>query len=479
MKEEQKKKVHEKYKVALQKGERFWPDSIFKDLLVSLAIFILLIMLATFIGVPGEPKADPSDSAYVPKPEWYFLFLFKFLAVYGQIPLLGKIEWIATAAIPGVVILFLFALPLIDRNPFRHYSRRIMGLSIMGVFVVSMVVLTVISGVPAISGNSGMSIMTLLQFMTGLVIPSLAYIILVGSSFLVKKSAPFVNRLQKWTAVSASVLMVLVAVAVILLAPPAAAVVESQVANTLIEQITVGQDLYSINCVECHGVNGEGGEVIGVQGFEGVILRPVKTKDIMYNFTDETLANIIAYGQQDITPAMPPFGRSYGGTLSPSEIDYIVTFLRYSWDDRSVMPAGAISTIPALNPGEVPSFEVHIQALVKRYCVSCHRTGKQNNNYLMSSYDEIMNTGDNAALITAGDPESLLLKLINGQEGKDPVTGNVIRQMPPTKLLDPQYVDMLTRWVLAGMPQTAAEAAALAATATPAGVSPAVTPTPR
>ena len=31
MKEEQKKNVHEKYKIALQKGERFWPDSIFKD----------------------------------------------------------------------------------------------------------------------------------------------------------------------------------------------------------------------------------------------------------------------------------------------------------------------------------------------------------------------------------------------------------------------------------------------------------------
>jgi mono/diheme cytochrome c family protein len=485
MNEEQKKNVHDKYKIALQKGERFWPDSIFKDLLVSLAIFVLLIMLATFIGVPGEPKADPSDSAYVPKPEWYFLFLFKFLAVYGQIPLLGKIEWIATAVIPGLVILLLFVLPLIDRNPYRHYSRRSMALSIMGVFVVSMVVLTVISGVPAISGNSGMSIMTLLQFLTGLVIPILAYIILIGSSFLAKKSAPrapsenretpagtgnpspFVSRLQKWTAVSASVLMVVVAVVVVLLAPPVAAGTEVQLANTLTEQIILGQDLYSINCVECHGANGEGGEVVGVEGFEGVILTPINTKDLMYTFTDETLANIIAYGQQEKENAMPPFSRTYGGTLSPSEIDYMVTFLRYSWDDRSVMPAGAVSTIPALAPGEVPSWDVHIQALVKRYCVSCHRAGKQNNNNLMTTYEEMLTTGDNAPLITAGDPESLMLKLINGQEGEDPVTGKVIRQMPPTKLLNLQYVDMLTRWVMNGMPQTADEASKLKAVPMP------------
>jgi mono/diheme cytochrome c family protein len=467
MKEEQKKNVLEKYKIALQKGERFWPDSIYKDLLVSLAIFILLIMLATFIGVPGEPKADPSDSTYVPKPEWYFLFLFKFLAVYGQIPLLGKIEWLATAVIPGLVILLLLVLPLIDKNPYRHYSRRIMALGIMGVFVVSMVVLTAISGVPAISGDTGMSTMTLLQFLTGLVIPLLAYIILVGSSFLPKKSRPFIGRLQKWTAVIASVLMVVVAVAVVVLAPPAVAGTEVQLANTLPEQIALGQDLYSINCVECHGANGEGGEVIGVEGFEGVTLDPINTKDIMYTFTDETLANIISYGQPDKVNAMTPFGRAYGGELSPSDINYLVTFLRYSWDDRVEMPAGAISSIPALNPGEIPSWDVHIQPLVKRYCISCHRAGKQNNNNLMTSYEEMLTSGDNAPLMTTGDPESLMLKLINGQEGEDPVTGKVIRQMPPAKLLDPQYVDMLFRWVMAGMPKTAEDASKLKAVPLP------------
>jgi len=155
--------------------------------------------------------------------------------------------------------------------------------------------------------------------------------------------------------------------------------------------------------------------------------------------------------------------------------------MRYSWDDRAEMPAGAISSIPALNVGEVPSWDVHIQPLVKRYCVSCHRAGKQNNNYLMTSYDEMLTTGDNAPLITAGDPESLMLKLINGQEGLDPATGKTIRQMPPTKLLDPQYLDMLTRWVMAGMPQTAEEATALSAIVTPAGESlaaPTPTPTP-
>jgi mono/diheme cytochrome c family protein len=416
-------------------------------------------MLATFIGVPGEPKADPSDSAYVPKPEWYFLFLFKFLAVYGQIPLLGKIEWIATAVIPGLVILLLFVLPLIDKNPYRHYSRRTMALGIMGVFVVSMVVLTTISGVPAISGDTGMSTMTLLQFLTGLVIPIVAYIILIGSAFLPKKTGPFASRLQKWTAVIGSVSMVVVAGIVVAMAPKAAPGAEIQLANTLSEQIILGQDLYSINCVECHGADGEGGTIQGVEGLEGFLMKTIHSQDEMYTRSDETFYDIIAYGQPNL--GMQPFGKAYGGALSPTEIDSVVAFMRYTWDDRAEMPAGAISSIPALNPGEVPSWDIHIQPLVKRYCVSCHRAGKQNNNYLMTSYDEMLTTGDNAPLITAGDPESLLLKLINGQEGKDPATDKVIRQMPPTKLLEPQYVEMLTRWVMAGMPQTADEASKL------------------
>jgi mono/diheme cytochrome c family protein len=482
MKEEHKKTVLEKYKIALQKGERFWPDSIFKDLLVSLAIFIVLIMLATFLGVPGEAKADPSDTTFVPKPEWYFLFLFKFLAVYGQIPLLGKIEWIATTVIPVLVILLLVVLPFMDKNPFRHYSRRTMALSIMAVFVVNMVVLTVISGIPTIAGTGSMSAMTVLQFLTGMVIPILAYIIVVGSAFLAQKFKNLVSRLQKWTAVGASVSMLLVAGGVMVLAPPAAPGTEVTVANTLTEQILAGQDLYSINCVECHGAEGEGGIITGVEGLEGYNMKNIHTQDEMYTRSDETLAEIISYGQPNL--GMTPFGKSYGGALSKSEIDYIVTFLRYTWDDRSVIPPGAVSTIPELNPGEVPSWDVHIQPLVKRYCVSCHRTGRQNNNYLETSYQEMLTTGDNAPLITAGDPNSLLLQLINGQEGKDPVTGNVIRQMPPTKLLDPKYIDMLTRWVMAGMPQTAEEAAALAPTPAatptggPAGVS-TPTPTPR
>ncbi len=470
MKEEHKKQIHEKYQRALQKGERFWPDSIYKDLVISFAIFVVLILLATFIGVPGEPKADPSDSSYVPKPEWYFLFLFKFLAMYGQLPVIGKIEWIAAILIPVIVLGGLFLLPFLDKNPRRHYSRRILAITIMAVFVVSMVVLTLLAGIPLAADENGrITIATILQLCAGLFLPTILYVLLVVFSLLARKIGPAAGRLQVWSAAAGSAIM-LVLMIVVLAVWPAPAAAEVEVAGTLPEQISAGQDLYSIHCTECHGEDGKVTEVQGVsETLDGTIMSPINSQDVMYTFTDDTLANIITYGQANL--GMPPFSKAFGGELGPSEAGYIVTFMRYSWDDRMEMPAGAISSIPELQPGEVPSWDVHISALTKRYCQSCHRAGKENNNYLMTSYEEMLNSGDNAPVMAAGDSNSLLLQLITGNEVVDEKTGKTIRQMPVNKLLNQKYIDMFTLWVMNGMPQTAEDAAALSTT-------PASTPTP-
>jgi mono/diheme cytochrome c family protein len=295
-------------------------------------------------------------------------------------------------------------------------------------------------------------------------VPGLSYLLLFGLSLLAKKAVRRVGHVQIWVAGCASLIMVALTLVVLALVPPAAAN-EVQVAGTLPEQIAQGQDLYSLNCVECHGPDGEGGIIKGVKGLEGFNMKAIHSQDEMYTRSDQTLADIIAYGQPNL--GMQPFGKAYGGSLSPTEIDSLVAFLRYSWDDRAVMPAGSLSSIPALGSNEVPSWDVHIQPLTKRYCVSCHRAGKENNNYLMTSYDEMLHTGDNNPLISAGDPDSLLLRLITGHEGTDPKTGKTIRQMPPTRLLSQPLIDMLNRWVMAGMPRTAEEAAAKVPKQTP------------
>ncbi len=463
MDEETKKQIRERYQRELWRGESFWPDSIFKDVIVSLAIFILLILLAAFLGVPAELKADPSDTSYVPRPEWYFLFLFKFLGLYGQIPLLGKIEWIATVVVPGAAVLLLALLPFIERGPKRHYGRRVLPISLMALVVVDIILLTFMADVPTISPD-GSTFIGALQTIAGLVIPGLAIVLLLLYAFVFKKTS---TRLMLWTTGLATALMLGLTGMALAIAPKPE-LTETTVAATLTDQIQAGQDLYSVNCVECHGDDGSVTVIEGVEGLEGKVISPINGTDVLRTLDDATLAQVIAYGRPNA--GMNPFGKAYNPEgLTQSEIDYIVTFMRYSWDDRFEAPP-LQPLFPPLAANEVPSYEVHIAPIVNRYCISCHRAGKENNNYLMTSYEEILTTGDNKDKnVIAGDPNGYLLQVIQGHEIPDPKNPSrtMIRTMPPNGKLKPDVVEAFMRWIMYGMPQTAADAVGISITPAP------------
>jgi mono/diheme cytochrome c family protein len=467
MNEETKKKINAKYERELSSGERFWPDSIFKDVIVTLGIFLLLVLLATFVGVHDSPKADPSDTSYIPRPEWYFLFLFKFLALYGQIPVLGKIEFIATVIIPGIAIGVLTLLPFIEKSPYRTYGKRVLPLSVMAIFIVSMVTLTWISDISTTSGEEGPYLAGILQTIGGLIVPGLAFLLLFIMAFTMKEKA---KKAMIWTTVVASVLMVAFTGGTLLYAPEVAAV-EEEIPVTLTDRIVAGQDLYSVHCVECHGDDGSVAIIEGVEGLEGEEITPINSKDVLYTITDSAMYEVIAYGRPNA--GMPPSGLAYGGELTRSQIDHIVTFMRYLWDDRFEAPE-IKPLFPPLAAGEVPSYDVHIAPIVKRNCISCHRAGKDNNDYLMTSYEEMLTTGENAEHnIIAGDMDSYLLQTIQQTPILDENGEEIIGVMPPSYTLKADVIDAWVRWIMNGMPQTAEEAAALyvppvpEATATP------------
>lgn len=115
------------------KPGRFWPDQMFMDTVLSFAIFVIIVALATFSPVPLDDKADPNNSTFVPYPAWYFIALYALVDIVGALP-----EWMvqtaslfATIVGPTLLILLLVALPFIDRNPSRRLSRRpwVLGLT--------------------------------------------------------------------------------------------------------------------------------------------------------------------------------------------------------------------------------------------------------------------------------------------------------------------------------------------------------------
>jgi mono/diheme cytochrome c family protein len=136
--EEEKQRYKERYKEKKADGEMFFPDTIAKDAVVSLGIFILLILLATLLGVPNEPPANPSDSSYIPRPEWYFLWAFQLLKYFP-----GQIEGLAIAGLGLVIFLGLFGLPFFDRSPKRHPRNRPIATIVMLLIVAGMAFLTI------------------------------------------------------------------------------------------------------------------------------------------------------------------------------------------------------------------------------------------------------------------------------------------------------------------------------------------------
>ncbi len=115
--------------------EPFFPNFLFKEALVAVLAFILLILIVVYVKIPTEPVADPTDTSYVPRPEWYFLFVFEMLKYFP-----GKWEPLATAIIPGGFILLLLVLPFFDRRP-RRSTRPTALATVSAASVMSVVVL--------------------------------------------------------------------------------------------------------------------------------------------------------------------------------------------------------------------------------------------------------------------------------------------------------------------------------------------------
>ena len=119
MNEQEKKDYLAKYKKAKEEGVPFFPDIIFKDTVVSLLVFLAIVALAYFIGIPAEERANPNDTSYTPRPEWYFLFLFQMLKYFP-----GNLEVIGAMILPGLFVVLLILLPFIDKSPKRHFRNR-------------------------------------------------------------------------------------------------------------------------------------------------------------------------------------------------------------------------------------------------------------------------------------------------------------------------------------------------------------------
>jgi len=131
-----------------RRGKPFYPYAMFHDTVMSLVVVVVITLLAViwkygffgshFLGAVLGDKADPGTRTFVPRPDWYFYFLFYLLRIFKW----PETVILATVGIPTILLLLLLALPFIDLRTERRLSRRPVAVVAAALTVLAMGALT-------------------------------------------------------------------------------------------------------------------------------------------------------------------------------------------------------------------------------------------------------------------------------------------------------------------------------------------------
>src|SRR5438132_7671346 len=142
---EERRIAYQRYKEDVKReGKPFYPYAMFHDTVMSLVVVSVIVGLAfiwhytSLLGPSLAAKADPGTTSFVPRPDWYFYFLFYLLRIF---------KWpnsviLGTVGIPTILLILLFVLPFVDTRMERRLSRRPVAIVAAVLTAVSMGVLT-------------------------------------------------------------------------------------------------------------------------------------------------------------------------------------------------------------------------------------------------------------------------------------------------------------------------------------------------
>ena len=132
MNQREKEEYLREYSALKAQGKPFFPYAVAKDSIMACVVLGIIIGMSIIFGAELGPKADPTTTTYVPRPEWYFFFLFELLRVIKPPSLVA----LATIGIPTICMILLFLLPFYDRSPERRPERRPLATT-AGIFTIA------------------------------------------------------------------------------------------------------------------------------------------------------------------------------------------------------------------------------------------------------------------------------------------------------------------------------------------------------
>lgn len=121
------------------KTEPFIPDFLLKEWMVA-AVFLVGFMTLVMAEEPplGE-LADPTNTSFLPVPDWYFLFLYQLLKYNWAA---GDFVVVGILVVPGIAFGALLLAPWLDRSKERRPFKRPVATSLMVLALVACVALT-------------------------------------------------------------------------------------------------------------------------------------------------------------------------------------------------------------------------------------------------------------------------------------------------------------------------------------------------
>ncbi len=144
MNQREKEQYLREYSILKTQGKPFFPYAVAKDAVMACVVMAAIITLSLVLGAELGSKANPTTTTYVPRPEWYFFFLFELLRVIKPPSLVG----LATIGVPTIGMILLFLLPFYDRKPERRPERRPIA-TLTGIFVIGAMALLTYEGASA------------------------------------------------------------------------------------------------------------------------------------------------------------------------------------------------------------------------------------------------------------------------------------------------------------------------------------------
>ncbi len=437
MRADEKARYLEQYEDEIRDGESYFPRYALRDASVGLLVLVVLMAMSALLGAPLDERADPLATDYVPRPEWYFFFIFQLLKYFS-----GELEVLGIVVIPVLAVVFLVLLPFLDRSRSRHYRTRPVITGTTALLLAGGVVLTMIAVAeapppadasvltfdtgeedgaelfaaqcavchgefgegapnPAQPGDVIAPISTA-EYLASRTDETIREVIAVGlpefgmAGFEVAHGGPLqaeqvdalVAHMRGWED-----------------DPP----VQLDAAVSSAALSDSAEFLYPQLCAQCHGDAGEGGV--------GPAFADLALQEAM---SDQQLFDSINLGH----PATAMI--AWGDVLTQTQIEGLVKHI------RSFGNPGAIGA-PSYTLDVLPIFEVR--------CVACHGTA---GNWDATTWTAAVNSGDNAPVVIPGDADnSILAQMMLGTDPEGVL-------MPPDGALPDALVQLVVDWIEGG-----------------------------